>query len=118
MSDFAQLAGGALSFDVDKKKYFLPNLGMKQWAEFCQWVAFIPYRIAKREAAPEDILRETWKECTKQSFSPSSIEVLRHLATTDGFFKAFELSLRRGNPGITDEEIDKLITFDEDKYLD
>ena len=110
---FQQLAGGNLVLEHDGKSYNLVSMGMRQWAEFCQFVGFLDYHKAKLNDPPEDILKELFKQGLNAKLQIDSPEVLRALNNPIAVCKLLEISLELGNPGITKTTVNKIIGAEE-----
>jgi len=97
-------------FQYNGKEYKLPPLKLKQWSEFCEWVAFFPYNRAKNQGIAKEELRDILKECNGKFYSVQSFEVLQMIVSFPGSLKIMEISLKFGQPSISEQEIDDVLT--------
>lgn len=103
------LANSPLSFKYKEKVYQLANLRLKEWGQFCDWVAFYKYHRAKAQSVDSATLKELLSEALDTRLAIDSPEVFAKIFSADGSLKLVELSLRRGNPKITETEIEELL---------
>src|SRR3990167_4229333 len=113
---FHQLAGGSLEIEHAGISYKFANLGMKHWAEFCQYVGFLQYHKAKQNDAPKEILDELFREGLNKKLQIDSNEVLQAFRNPIAIVKLMEISLNIGNTGIS-EKI-KAEIFNTDAYVE
>jgi hypothetical protein len=106
-----QLAGGSLL--IPDSKYRFGQLRLSHWTEYAQFVGFQDYYKAKRNDPPDDLLKELFREGLAKDYSPTSPEVLKSFNDPICMEKLLEISLRIGNPGITEKEIQDLLSNDE-----
>lgn len=93
---FTKVVDNQISFEVKGKLYRLANLTLRDWGEFCEFVKFQPYYKARKHGASREELREILDECVKgKNYNVNSPEILQFAGTLEGFFKLFEISLRR-----------------------
>ncbi len=106
-----QLAGGSLL--IPDSKYKFGQLRLSHWTEYAQFVGFQDYYKAKRNDPPEDILKELFREGLAKDLSPTSPEVLQSFNDPICMEKLLEISIRIGNPGIAEKEVQELLSNEE-----
>lgn len=76
----------------------LRNFTLRDWGEFCEYYAFLPYQIAKRQEATKEEIERIFNECieTRKTLDPQHPDIIRFLFSSEGYAKAFELCLVRG----------------------
>lgn len=115
---FAQLVDSPTTFEFKGKIYKLVNLTLKEWGEVCEFVVFQKYHLAKKYDLSEKEVREIFDECVKNNRADiRSAEVITYVSSVPGFFRIFEISLRRGNPNITSEELAALLSEENDEEV-
>lgn len=102
------LANSPLSFKFKEKNYQLANLRLKQWGQFCDWVAFYNYHRAKAQNVDNASLQQLLKDALDTKLAVDSPEVFSKIFSAEGAGKLIELSLRLGNPTITEKEIEEI----------
>lgn len=93
---FSSVVNSPVTLKYKDTEFKLANLTLKDWGEVCEFVAFQPYNRAKRAGVEGENLLAILRECSNaRELSPDSEEVIRFSSTTTGFYKLFELSLKR-----------------------
>lgn len=110
-SNFQQVA--AVSVSTPDSKYILGKMTLKHWAEYAQYIGFLEYHKAKSNDAPKEILDELFRKGLASDYSPTSPEVLESFDNAICFSKLLEISLKIGNPGISENEITEYLSNDD-----
>lgn len=111
---FSSVVNSPVTLKYNDIEFRLSNLTLKDWGEVCEFVAFQPYNRAQRVGVNGEHLLTILRECSNaRELSPDSEEVIRFSSTTTGFYKLFELSLKRA--GNDKSIIEKLLSSDDEQ---
>lgn len=114
ISDFAGVVKAEVEFTaLDGNTYKLSPLTLREIGNFCIWVQFREYEIAKQIVSDKDHLKEIYEKCRLNPISFDSMGFLEAFGTPEGAVKLFYLSLKIAHPSIKEFDLSKLIALEE-----
>lgn len=118
ISDFAGIVKSEYEFEgLDGQQYKVAPLGLREIGQFCIWIQFRDYEIAKQIGVPKEELKEIYEECKKKKVSFDSLEFLSGAATPEGTHKLLYFSLKLNHPKLLESDISKIVSLESMKEI-
>ena len=112
---FALLCDGFLEFEGNnKKKYKIKPISFQGLGTFINWLKFFPYN--QLLSAPESeykakLLEECYTACAKKVINLDSSEMFTGFTNPTCVSKLLLITFQETNPGITEREVEEIISF-------